>query len=187
MAQKNSPKNVLSNEDNVKTGCILDKERFLCQHNHSDNAKMIIKAFEGSGLFYMLTFNYEKTYKKEVPKFYLNATIAGDWTIKSRVGDTKVIITAEGIKMEFNLPEEYDLDISSHCFNHKEFWNEIMSEGTLVYVKFSGKKKILLKLVCERAIDIIYKCLESKVTDVDEITLEKIIVLHVIISRYKCD
>lgn len=56
-----------------------------------------------------------------------------------------------------------------------------------MYVKFSRKKNILLKPIWGRAIDIIYKCLEFKVAGADEITLEKVTVLHAIISCYKCN
>lgn len=67
------------------------------------------------------------------------------------------------------------------------FWDEIKSETAPTYVKFSGKKKDQLKSVWERAINIIYKCLECKVIGVDEITPEKIIVLNDVTSGYKCD
>lgn len=38
----------------------------------------------------------------------------------------------------------------------------------------------------ERAIDILYKYLESKVAGVDDITPDKVTILHAIVSNYKC-
>lgn len=98
MEPKVSLKKVISNEDKVKIGCILDKDGFLRKHYHSEEAKKIIKAFKDSRILYLVTFNHEKVYKKEVTMFYLNATVAGDGTIKSKVGDIKVTITTEDIK-----------------------------------------------------------------------------------------
>lgn len=69
----------------------------------------------------------------------------------------------------------------------KEFWGEIRHEIAPHYVKFSRKKKILMKLVWELMIDIVYKFVECKVAGADEITIDKITVLRAIISRYKCD
>lgn len=86
MAPKASPKKVISNEDKVKTGCILDKNGFLPQHDNSNEAKKIIKAFEDSRLLYLVTFNYQRSHKKEIVELHLNATIAGGGTIKSRGG-----------------------------------------------------------------------------------------------------
>lgn len=85
------------------------------------------------------------------------------------------------------IPEASDLDVSSHNFNQKALWDEIKSEGAATYVNFSGKKKALIKPVWERAMDIVCKCLECKITSVDEVTQENITTLHAIVSGYKCD
>lgn len=79
--------------------------------------KKIIKAFEDRSLLYLVTFGYEKVHKKRVVEFYINATIAGDGTIKSRVGGIEVVITVEDIRKKFNLLKASDLDVSSHSFN----------------------------------------------------------------------
>lgn len=71
------------------------------------------------------------------------------------------------------MKERSDLDVSSHAFDQKEFWNKIKKDEEAEIVKFSGKKKEFLKPAWERAIDIIYKCLESKVVSVDDITSKK--------------
>lgn len=54
-------------------------------------------------------------------------------------------------------------------------------------MKFGGKKKELLKPEWEKAIDIINKGSESKVAGVDEITLEKVIVLSAVMNNYGRD
>lgn len=100
----------------------------------------------------------------------MNAVVAEDGTIKSRVGEGEVAITVEDIRQEFELPETSNLDVSSHSFNKKLLWDEIKSESTPTYVKFSRKKKNL------------YKCLECKIAGVDEIKPEKITTLHAIVS-----
>lgn len=64
---------VITNEDRVKTGCILDKDDYLQPHNNLETSKKIIKAFEDSGLLFLVTFDHQKVYKKEVVQFYLKA------------------------------------------------------------------------------------------------------------------
>lgn len=118
-------------------------------------------------------FDHKKAYKNDVVQFYLNATISGDGSIKLKIGETKITITVEDIKEEFKFLASSDLDVSSHSFNQKMFWDETKHESAPTFVKFSGKKKVLLKPDWERAIEIIYKCLECKVDGVDEITPEK--------------
>lgn len=54
-------------------------------------------------------------------------------------------------------------------------------------MKFNGNKKDLPKEKWERSINIIYKCIESKVVGMDDITPEKITTLSAIMSGYKCD
>lgn len=104
----------------VKTGNILDKDCFLCQHYHSEASKKIVKAFEDSGLIKLVTFDYGKVHKKEVAEFYVNATVIGNGQITSKVGGVDVIITAKDIRSAFELPEASDLDASSHNFNKKD-------------------------------------------------------------------
>lgn len=136
---------VITNEDRVKMGSILDKDDYLRQHNNSETSKKIIKDFEDSGLLFMVTFDDQKVYKKEVVQFYLNATISGDGSIKSKIGDTKIIITTKDIREEFRLPEASNFNVSSHSFNHKLFSDEIKSETAPRFIKFNGKKKVLPK------------------------------------------
>lgn len=133
-----------------------------------------------------MTFDYGKVHKKEFIELYLKENFGNDH-ITSKVGENDVIITVEDIHTTFELPPTSNLDVSIHTFNKKIFWDEIMNEGAPAYVKFSRKKKILLKPIWERAIDIVYKCLESKVASVDDITVEKVILLHVIVHNYKCN
>lgn len=116
----------------------------------------------------------------------MNVVVPGEGTIKSKVRDAEVIITPEDIKKEFNLPATSDPGISSYSFNQTLFWEEIKSEIAPAYLNFPGIKKALLKPVWERMIDIIYKCWESKIAGIYEITPEKITTLHAIIYRYKC-
>lgn len=78
--------------------------------------------------------------------------------------------------------------MSPHIHSTKNFvLEEIRSETTPTYVKFSRKKKVLLRPIWERAIYIVYKFLESKVVGVDDITSEKITRLHAILDNFKCD
>lgn len=109
MAQK-----IITNEDRVKPGCILNKDGFLRQYNNSETLKKIIKAFEDSGLLYLVTFDHQKAYKKEVVQFYLNTTITWDGTIKSKVREKEITITTGDIREEFKLPAASYLDVSSH-------------------------------------------------------------------------
>lgn len=67
------------------------------------------------------------------------------------------------------------------------FWDNIKHETAPSFVKFSGKKKVMLRPEWERVINIIYKCWECIVAGVDEITLENVTVLKAIMPRYKCD
>lgn len=143
-----------------------------------------MKAFKEAKLMGLVTFDHRRIYKKEVVQFYLNATISSDGSIKSKVGDVDVTITIKDIREEFDLEEASNLDVTSHAFNQKKFWDEIQKDDVAQYVKFSGKKKDLLKAEWERAIDIVYKCLESKVARIDEITPKKINVLSVIMNNY---
>lgn len=102
-----------------------------------------------------MTFDYRRVYKKEADEFYVNAIIEGNGTIKSNVGNVDIVITTEDIREEYKLPEASDLDVSSHSFNQNLFWEDFKKKRAPSYEKFSGKKKILLKPVWERAIDII--------------------------------
>lgn len=142
MAPKVLPRKVITNEDRIKIECILDKEGFSRQHNNSEASKKIIKAFEDNGVLYLVTFDHRKTFKKEVVKFYLNVVVAGYGTIKSKVGDTEVVISAKDIREEFRLPKGSDLDVSSHNFNQKIFWDEIKSKTASAYVMFFGRRKV---------------------------------------------
>lgn len=186
MAPKPSPKKVVKNEDRVKIGSILDKEGFLRQHDNFETARKIMKGFEDSSLLTFVTFDYGRIHKKEVVEFYLNTRI-GNNHITSKVKGKEVTINVEDIRTDFELPLVIDLDVSTHTFNQKTFWEEIHSESAPAYVKFSRKKNVLLKPIWERAIDIVYKYLESKVIGVDDITTQKITLLHCIIHNYKCD
>lgn len=174
---------VHTNEDRVKTRCILDQEGYLNQHHHSETVENIIKAFRKAKLLKFLTFDYSKVHKAEVVEFYLNTVVADEGFIQSRVRKVYVSISAEDIRGAFNLPETSDLDPSSNSFNQKVFWEEIRKDTVPEYVKFSGRKKNLLKSEWERAIDILYKFLECKVTGVDDITPNKVTVLNAIISN----
>lgn len=60
---------VITNEDRVKIRCILNKDRFLRQHNNSEESKKIIQAFEESGLLHVVTFDYIKEFKRELHNF----------------------------------------------------------------------------------------------------------------------
>lgn len=46
---------------------------FLRQHDNSEIAKKIIKAFTDSGLLKLVAFDYGRVHKKEVLEFYLNS------------------------------------------------------------------------------------------------------------------
>lgn len=117
MTPKSSPNKVITNEDRVKTRCILHKDGFLRQHNNSEESKKITKALEDSGFLYLVTFSHKRADKKEVTQFYLNAIVAGDGRIKSKVGKKEITISVEDICEEFQLPATSDLDVSSDSFN----------------------------------------------------------------------
>lgn len=89
---------IISIEDRVKTEAIPDKHGYLRQHNNFDTTKKIIKAFEDAKLMALITFDHGLLYKKEVVEFYLNATIIGDGSIKSKVNGTELIITKEDLR-----------------------------------------------------------------------------------------
>lgn len=98
-----------------------------------------------------------------------------------------VTIMTKDIWEDFDLKEESDLDVTSHAFDQKKFWDEVKKDEVAKYVKFGGKIKDLLKPEWERVIDIVYKSLERKVAGVDEITHEKMTVLSAIMNHYNCD
>lgn len=50
-----------------------------------------------------------------------------------------------------------------------------------------GKKKDLLSPFYERILDILYKCLESRVAVVDDVNAEQMALMHAVISYFKCD
>lgn len=56
-----------------------------------------------------------------------------------------MIISAEDITSAFDFPEASILYVCSHNFNEKDLWDEILNESAPEYVKFSAKKKVLLK------------------------------------------
>lgn len=112
---------VTTNEDRVRNGGILDKDGFLRQHNDSEVAKKTIKAFEDAKLLKLVTFDHGGIHKKKVIDFYPNATVPGDGSIKSKVNDIEVIITADDIREEFEMEAESDLDVSSHAFDQRKF------------------------------------------------------------------
>lgn len=153
MAPK-SFKKVIKNEDRVKTMSILDNDCFLRQHDNSKIAKKIIKTFTNSGLLKFVTFDYGRVHKKEVVEFYLS-TGMGNNQITSKVNGQEVTINAEDIRTAFELPPASNLDFSIHTFNQKTFYEEIFANSAPTYVKFSKKKKVLLKPIWERAIDIV--------------------------------
>lgn len=50
-----------------------------------------------------------------------------------------------------------------------------------------GNKKDLLSPLHERTLDIVYKCLESRVAGVDDISTETLCLLHAILNNVGCD
>lgn len=100
---------------------------------------------------------------------------------------TNVVHTAEDIREEFELEAASNFDVSSHAFDQKKFWDEIKKDTEAKIVKFSGKKKDMVKEKYERSIDIIYKCIEKKVVGMNDITPEKVTTLSAIMTSYKCD
>lgn len=171
---------VPTNEDRMKTGCILDQESYLRQHGHSETTKRIVTTFRKAKLLHFVTFNYPRVHKAEVVEFYLNATVSDEGFIKYRVGEVDVTISVEDIRGTFNLLEASNLNPSSISFNQEDFWKKIRKDTAPEFVKFFGKKKNLLKVEWERAIDILYRCIECKVPKVDDITSDKVTVLHAI-------
>lgn len=81
-----------------------------------------------------------------------------------------------------------DVEVRSNTFNMKDFWavvrNEAQSEKNVI---FKGKKKDLLKPVFEHTLDIVYKCLESRVAGVDDVNAEKVGLISAILNNFKCD
>ncbi|VFQ84247.1 unnamed protein product [Cuscuta campestris] len=181
-----APKGPNKVTDRIKTGCILDPEGFLKQHQHSDVARKIIDAFQDCGLMKFLAFPYSSVQKEEVLEWYLHAKVEADY-ISSTVGEKPVTITANDIRVAFALPEATEKDFTSHTFDHETFWAEIKNEKQADEINFRGKKKDLLNPVFERAIDIIYKCLESRVAGVDDVTPDKIKLLSAIMNNIKCN
>lgn len=59
MAPKVVASKMIKATDHVKMGSMLDVEGFLKQHNNSETAKKIIKAFKDYGLLKYLTFDYQ--------------------------------------------------------------------------------------------------------------------------------
>lgn len=94
---------VITNEDYARNGVILEKEGFLRQHNHSEAAKKIIKDYENAKLMKLVTYDHWRIHKKEVIDFYLNVTVSGDGSSKSKVNEVEVIIFTEDIQEEFEM------------------------------------------------------------------------------------
>lgn len=155
MAPK-SLKKVINNEDRVKTGSILNKDGFLQQYNNLETTKKIIKAFTNNGLLKFVTFEFGWVHEKEIVEFYLNARMGND-QITSKVNGEEVIINGEDIRSALVIPHTLELVVSTHTFNQMNFLEEICGDNAPTYVKFSGKKKTLLKPIRERVIDIVYK------------------------------
>lgn len=87
-----------------------------------------------------------------------------------------------------NCPLAAEVEVKSHSFNKKTLWALIRSEAQSDdKVIFKGKKKDLLKPIIERTLDIVYKCLESRVAGVDDVNVEKIGIQSAILSNIKCD
>lgn len=97
-------------------------------------------------------------------------------------------ITADSIRATYELPLATEVEVCSHTFNENEFWTQIKSSTqTSEHMHVKGKKNDLLSPFYERVLDIIYKCLESRVAVIDDVSAEKMCLMHVILCNFKCD
>lgn len=97
-------------------------------------------------------------------------------------------ISTKTIRAAYELPPAMDVDVRSHAYNEKELWAVIKNlSNSDVDMPAKGKKKDLLYPFDERILDILYKCLESRVTTVDDVNSEKLALMHVVLNDYKYD
>lgn len=100
--------------------------------------------------------------------------------------DVEIIV--EVICAAFQLPLATEIEVRSHTYNVKEFWGVIKNASiSAENMPSKGKKKDLLSPLYERVLDILYKCLESRVAAVDDVNFEKLALMHVVLFDYKCD
>nr|GMC89011.1 uncharacterized membrane protein YMR155W-like [Ipomoea batatas] len=126
----------------------------------------------------------EGYYPLDVAKFYDKGTTKGSVLI-SKVNGQYVEIIESNIRMEFNLPESH-LTADTHAFNLRDFWNSIRGgEGTSEEHKLTRIKKTILKRNFEILVDILYKCVDCRIGALDDVSNEKIGVLHVIMEKIK--
>nr|GMD22323.1 uncharacterized protein LOC109167327 [Ipomoea batatas] len=72
---------------------------------------------------------------------------------------------------------------SGHTYNKEQLWNEVKGEQALEVLKFSFKKK-MLKPKFERAVDILSRIVENKVTCTNDVSEEKFTMLSALLNNY---
>lgn len=174
--------------DKVKTGYTLDTQGFLAHFNNSEDAKKVVKAFEDSRILRFMTFNYKSVHKEEVLEFYLNARMIEERKVVSKVASMNFEVIAKSIRAAFEFPPAIEAVVRSHAYNEKDLWATIKnSSNSAEDMPVKGKKKDLLSPLKEHLLDIIYKCLESRVAVMDYVNAEKFILMHAILSSSKYD
>lgn len=119
---------------------------------------------------------------------YLKARMAEGKKIVSQVAGKDVEISAETIWVAYELPPATKVEVRNHAYNEKEFWAVIKNPSNSTEdMPAKGKKKDLLSLFYEHILDILYKCLESRVVVVDDVNSKKMALMHAVLTYYKYD
>lgn len=149
--------------------------------------KELVKALKNYRLLKYLTFDYQSVQKDEMLERHLHAKVE-EGKIISYVGGFQVSISAEDICNTYELPLATDVEVRSHTFNEKELWAVIKNDSqSTKKVPLKGKNKDISKPIFECTLDIVYKCLESRVAGVNDVNSEKFCLLSSILNDFKCD
>lgn len=124
---------------------------------------------------------YPKVHRAKAFEWYLNSREEGEEII-STIGGVEVRITVEDIKTTYGLLAIVENDISSHVFNEEEMWAKIQGLQWITFNKMSSKK-YPLKTEFERILDIIYKCIDIRVSRMYDFIMENIVVMSAILKN----
>lgn len=96
----------------------------------------------------------------------------------------EVTINVKDIRSGYGLPMVIGVDISFHSYNQEKLWEETRGLSWTSFDKMLGNKN-LLKLDFEKMSNIICKYMESRVGDMDDFTVDKMVVLSAIMKNFK--
>ncbi|CAH9093435.1 unnamed protein product [Cuscuta europaea] len=162
----------------IFTGSILNIPKVLERADNKDLMRELLTKLETTGLLKMATYAYPCFYPEVVAEFYTNSTPG---TLKSVVMGFEVEIKEEDIRKLLSLPGEEAPTVEDLNLNEENFKETVFIPRAQHLNTLKVKKKMM---VPEYAIllDILYKCVDTRTTALNEVNAQRAKPLTAIIS-----